>query len=174
MDDAWREAKSKGGIRTATLGNPDPEAVFDTCKGCGRCMHLDRGGLCNTDECTEEIYQRAKAAGIMQKIGDTTYFNRDTVSNCKTPPPTEKTLKTLRKRGILHEPVPTCTLCNFIPRPDDSLCAQHRLEANVKEHRDRPRVYQSKASDTELPSRRLKRFDKVTHRIKGLEGIKLK
>ncbi len=175
MDDAWRTAKSVGRIRNSTLnGDTDPTAVFDTCKGCGRCMHLDTSGMCNTDECTEELYQRAKTAGITRTFGDTTYYNRSKVAHCKTPPPTERTLKTLRHRGLLTDPLPTCALCLSVPRPDDSLCVQHRLEANLKAYRNRPRVYQSRASDTELPSRRLKRFNKVTHKIKGLEGIKLK
>ena len=178
MDGSWNEAKSVGRVKTATLmGDADPDQVYDTCKGCGECMHLNKGGYCGTEECSQAMFERAQAAGLTMQVGPLTVYNRDVVGNMRTPPVPEHTRDELRRRGLITDALPECADpdCTTIPRPDDALCIRHRMEANVQEHRSRRKghSYASPGDDDRTRGRKQRRTN--THnKIKGLDSIKLK
>lgn len=184
MKGIWREAKTHGRVKSANLlGDADPDQVYDTCRGCGNCMHLNKAGYCGEQECSDVMFTRAQAAGLIYKFADLVVYNRDTVAHMKPPPVPEHTREMLRDRGLIIDPLPECAEhdCTTIPRPNDALCIKHRLEENVRlAAKDRKRNQNSWVSDdSEAPERKRKRRHKrarrhIPNQIRGLDDIKLK
>ena len=178
MQDAEREAYRLSKITSAIKGDADPEAIYDTCRGCGKCMHLNNNGMCDTDECKDALFKRAQEAGSVHTWGDTSFFVADDVATMKTPPPTKETQAILRKCGDLQDALPTCRECDSIPRPDDTLCIKHRLEENARIHVKEKRVQHVQTNvggADELPSNRKRRHEyRLRGKIRGFEKAKAK
>lgn len=183
MKGAWQEAKSHGRVKPATLlGDADPEQAYDTCRGCGNCMHLNKAGYCGEQECSDVMLARAQAAGLTFQTANLTIFNRDSVAHMKPPPIPDHTREMLYDRGLLKDPLPECADpdCTTIPRPNDVFCIRHRLEENVRlAAKDRKRNQNSWVSDDgEAPERKRKRKHRhrrrhISNLIRGLDRIKL-
>ena len=88
---------------------------------------------------------------------------------------TRDQLSQIEANQVTEADVPECKHegCHDCPRPGDSLCVPHSLQAKAQEHRlNPPRYRQSQSTDTELPSRRRRRGKQRMGKIRGFERIK--
>ena len=180
--DAWKVAQQIGRITPSSIavrGDVDPNAIENTCKGCGRYMELNGRNVCGTSECHEGRLQRAVDKGDAFHIGNTYIFDGDSVNTYREP----LGISIRNQMQIDHNEggarfageLPVCVKCPTIPRPDDTLCIRHRLEENASLKRKPIQHVQTNVGDAdELPSRRNKRYrpKMLSNKIKGFGGLK--
>ena len=184
MEGARKAAQKVGGMGTpGQVGDPDPNVDTDTCPGCGRYMPLNGVGLCGTDECRDGRIVRAMTQGHVRTLGGTKYVLTNPVTNLKQEAlSAEASIKNahihnrVNKREFVGD-APKCSYsgCDSIPRPNDTLCNLHRMEAKALDRKLNPRrIHAQESTDTELPSRRRKRGKQRFAKIRGMEKLRRK
>ena len=160
-----KRVSRKLGFGTAPMPVADPNVHEAICPLCGVYGPLNRMGWCYDRACKEAVRDelRREAAesesgvvpGQYYKVGGTELINLAVFESFEEP-----------VSPIKHPDMCVLEACETWARPSDTLCPEHRLQANQSKHDALRRNRQGKA-------RRTKGRDRKIGRIKGLGSIKL-